>query len=91
MDVPASIIKQELLPLPDSLKGKIPALELYLPILVDERGHAVLHDLPWSTVQTLPDPLLRLTLESLREWRFSPAFRLGKPQRAWATARIHTP
>jgi tetratricopeptide (TPR) repeat protein len=87
-DVAATILHQEILPLPDSLRGRFKLGEIYLPILVDERGRAALHELPWSNADQLPDPLLRVVLESLREWRFTPAVRLGKPQRAWANIRI---
>jgi len=88
MDTPATIVRQDLLPPPDSLKGTLPRIELYLPILVDERGRAVLHQLPSSTAAQLPDPLLRLTLESLLTWRFTPAVRLGRPQRVWANVQV---
>jgi hypothetical protein len=88
VDVAASIAHQEIVPLPDSLRGHGGLGEIYLPILVDERGRPVLHELPWSNAERLPDPVLRVTLESLLRWRFSPAIRLGKPQRAWANVRI---
>ena len=87
-DVAASILHQEILPLPDSLRGKVGPGEIYLPVLVDERGRAALHELPWSNAERLPDPVLRVVLESLLNWRFSPAIRLGKPQRAWANIRL---
>jgi len=87
-DIAASILHQDVLALPDSLRGTFKLGQIYLPILVDERGHAVLHELPWSSTERLPDPLLRLTLESLLHWSFSPAIRLGKPQRSWANIRI---
>ncbi len=88
VDVSPTIVRQEILPLPDSLRGRVALGEIYLPILVDERGRAALHELPWSNADQLPDPVLRIVLESLREWRFTPAVRLGKPQRAWANVRI---
>lgn len=87
-DVAPSIIHQEVLPLPDSLRGRVALGEIYLPILVDEHGRAALHELPWSNAERLPDPVLRVMLESLLNWRFSPAIRLGKPQRGWANVRI---
>jgi hypothetical protein len=92
MDATATVVRGEMLPLPDSLRGRIPLLDMTLPILVDERGRAALHQLPWSTAEKLSDPVLRLTLESLLTWRFNPALRRGKPQRGWANMRvIYTP
>jgi len=88
MDTPASIVRQEILPLPDSLKGKLSKLDLYLPIVVDEKGRAVLNEIPWSTEETLPDPLLRIILKSLLNWRFNPALKNGQPRRAWATVQV---
>jgi tetratricopeptide (TPR) repeat protein len=88
MDTPASIVRQEILPLPDSLKGKFSKLDLYLPIVVDEKGRAVLNEIPWSTEESLPDPLLRIILESLLNWRFNPALKNGQPRRAWATVQV---
>ena len=88
VDVSATVIRGELLPLPDSLRGRIRPLEMTLPILVDERGRAALHQLPWLTAQQLPDPVLRLTLESLLTWSFNPATRYGKPQRGWANMHV---
>ena len=87
-DTPASIVKQEILPLPDSLKGKLTKLDLYLPIVVDPKGRAVLHEIPWSTEESLPDPLLSIVLRSLLNWRFNPALKNGQPRCAWATVQV---
>lgn len=88
MDSPALILHQEILPMPDSLKGHMPKVKLNLPILVTENGRAALHDLPWFEPDGLPEVAQRITLESLIEWRFAPAIRFGQPRRVWANIQI---
>lgn len=88
MDMPATITHQVVLPLPDSLRGHVPAVEVYLPILVDERGRAVLHALPWNPPEKMPEAVLHVMLEGLTQWRFNPAMLHGQPRRSWANIDI---
>jgi hypothetical protein len=77
-----------MLPLADSLGRGIKPMALTLPILVDERGRAVLHDLPWYAPGDLPAPIIATIVASLPGWRFSPARRLGEPRLVWAAVSI---
>jgi tetratricopeptide (TPR) repeat protein len=88
MDSPASILKREILPLPDSVTRSLPAIELTLPILVDERGRAVLHELPWYDPSVLPAAVVASIVGSLPDWRFRPAMKMGEPHRVWAAVSI---
>ena len=88
MDTPATILQQDLPALPDSLKGRFKPVQMYLPIMVDERGRAVLQELPYSTPEQFPEALERLTLLSMSGWRYTPATRHGVPQRVWANVQI---
>jgi hypothetical protein len=62
-------------------------VDLYMAVLVDERGRAVLHELPWLRPGDFPPDLVRLVCRSVPEWRFTPAVRQGVAQRVWATLR----
>ena len=88
MDMPATIVNEVVLPLPDSLKARIPPVEVYLPILVDTRGRAVLHALPWNPPERMPEAVLHVMLEGLTQWRFNPAVLHGQPHRSWANIHI---
>ena len=88
MDVQAAVLHQETIPLPDSLKTAMSSVKLLLALLVGENGRAMLHDLPWSKPGVLPDAVLRLTLESVNRWRFSPALKHGQPRRMWANVQV---
>ena len=89
MDHPATIVRQELIPIPDSLGARLEPVRLVLPILVDERGRAVLHELPWFSPDQLPSAVVALLAQSLPAWRFTPARRLDRPHRVWASVSVH--
>ncbi|MBI5710525.1 MAG: hypothetical protein HZC42_09520 [Candidatus Eisenbacteria bacterium] len=88
MDQPAVIVRQELVPIPDSLALTLKPVQIVLPILVDERGRAVLHELPWFSPDQLPAAVVALLAQSLPAWRFTPARRLNEPRRVWASVSI---
>ncbi len=73
--------------MPDSLGAAVQPLELNLPVLVDEHGRAVLHELPWFAPSRLPAPIVSALLASLPDWHFRPAVRLGEARRVWAVVQ----
>ena len=83
MDTPATITKPIYAAMPDSLRRGLTALTMTLPILVDQRGRIVLHELPWFEATRLPPPALAILLSSLPLWQFSPALRHNEPQAVW--------
>lgn len=87
-DTQASILQQESIRLPDSLKASMANVQLYLAILVGENGRAMLHNLSWFKPGVMPDAVLRPTLESVTRWRFSPAIKHGQPCRMWANVQV---
>lgn len=88
LDTPASIVKQELVEFPDSLKKMMRPTHLNFEALVDENGRAVLSEISWIPNGALPADALHLTLLSLAKWRFHPGTRLGRPHRVWAALAI---
>ena len=90
LDRPAVVLQRTMVPVPDSVQFEIRPLRFTLPVLVDERGRAVLCDLPWLPADDLPAPLLEVLLRSLPGWRFAPAERFGAPVRAWTNVAITT-
>lgn len=73
---------------PESLKagmGMTKPIRLYLTVLVDERGRAVLNELPWVPPGRLPEPLIAEILGDATRWTFRPATKLGRPRAAYAT------
>ena len=81
-DEPAVILRRGAPAIPDSLATSIPEMELSLPVLVDERGRAVLNMLPWLPAE-LPPGVVSAIIGSLNDWRFKPAKKNGAPQRTW--------
>lgn len=88
MDAPATIVRREMLPIADSLAARTRHVQLTLPILVDERGRAVLHELPWYDPADLPAAVVSTIVASLPGWRFTPARLRGEPHRVWSAVSI---
>jgi hypothetical protein len=88
LDTPASILKQELVEFPDSLKKMMRPTRLNFEALVDERGRAALAEISWIPAGALPVDALHLTLLSVADWRFQPGTRNGRPHRVWASLVI---
>ncbi len=73
---------------PESLSramGMTKPIRLYVTVLVDEAGRAVLNDLPWLPPERFPEPLLDDVLGDASRWRFRPAVKLGRTRPAYAT------
>jgi len=90
VDTQAFIVQQEMVPVPDSLQTEIKPLRIVIPILVDERGRPVLHEMPWFPAADLPAPFVRILTESVPSWKFSPATRSGQPVLSWTAVSITT-
>jgi hypothetical protein len=85
MDEPAILLKRGQPRLPDSLMAGLGSLDLVLPVLVDERGRAVVNALPWLPLTQLPPLVASAVVGSLNDWHFKPAIRGGAPHAVWAT------
>ena len=90
LDRGAVVLQRTMVPVPDSIQVEIKPLRIILPVLVDERGRAVLCELPWLPPGDLPAPLVAVLLQSLPGWRFAPAERFGQPVRGWTSVTITT-
>jgi tetratricopeptide (TPR) repeat protein len=88
MDLGASVQEQKLLPLPDTLLARMKPVKLFLNVLVDDRGHPIICDLPWFPPGQFPEDALHLTLASVPGWKFRPGVRLGRPHPVWTTLQI---
>jgi tetratricopeptide (TPR) repeat protein len=67
----------------DSLLPGAQPLQLVLSVLVDERGRAVLNELPWFPPGQIAKWKIHRLLASIPGWRFTPAIRLGAPHPIW--------
>jgi Flp pilus assembly protein TadD len=70
---------------PESTMAALGTLELALPVLVDERGRAVLNDLPWFPPEAVPPRVVSALVRCLPDWRFRPAMKNGLPFPVWAS------
>lgn len=72
----------------DSLRAEMkltkPA-QVFVQVLVDETGHAVLAELPYVTEAQVPAGVVNHVIGEIGTWRFFPARKFDKPQRAWAS------
>jgi hypothetical protein len=95
MDLPATILHRGEPRMPDSLMAHHAPVTVDLPVLVDERGRAVLHELPSLPESELPAIAVAALVGSLTEWRFRPAMKNNTPHRVWATVEynyaVHPP
>jgi Flp pilus assembly protein TadD len=73
---------------PESTMAALGTLELALPVLVDERGRAVLNDLPWFPPEAVPPRVVSALVGCLPDWRFRPAMKNGLPFPVWASVEF---
>ena len=85
MDTPAVILQRGWPQLPDSAMATVPNVDLALPVLVDERGHAALIFWPWMPASELPPLVVSGIVRSINDWRFKPAMKNNAPHPVWAT------
>jgi hypothetical protein len=78
-------------PPPDSLVApmhlKKPA-QLYLQVLVSERGEPLMAELPYVTEDKVPAGVVNHVLNQIGNWRFMAARKFDKPQRSWASVEF---
>jgi tetratricopeptide (TPR) repeat protein len=77
--------------LPDSLKTRLLSQRFLVWLLVDDEGHVVLNDLPWSTADGYPAPVLADLLKNLAAWRFLPGKLEGMPRASWVDIQYAFP
>jgi hypothetical protein len=90
LDKAAVVLQRTMVPVPESLQVQLKPVRMVLHVLVDERGRAILCELPWLAPEDLPPALVAVLLESLPGWRFAPALQFGRPVRAWTAVNIST-
>lgn len=83
MDQSATVVRRVDPPITPELAKQVGEVRVRVNVLVDERGRAVLHDLPWFEASSLPEDAVGGIAASLPEWRFTPATRHGEPRRVW--------
>ena len=59
--------------------------QVFVQVLVDESGRPVLAELPYVTEAQVPAAVIDHVISAIGEWRFFPARKFNKPQRAWAS------
>ena len=72
----------------DSLRAEMKLTkptQVFVQVLVDETGHAVLAELPYVTEAQVPAGVVHHVIGEIGTWRFFPARKFNKPQRAWAS------
>ena len=72
----------------DSLRARMQLkkpTQLFVQVLVSERGLPLMVELPWTTEASLPAGVVHHVLDQVGGWRFVAARKFDKPQRAWAS------
>jgi hypothetical protein len=76
---------------PDSLLAEMHLkrpTQLYLQVLVSERGEPLMAELPYVTEATVPAGIVNNVLSQIGSWRFIAARKFDKPQRSWASVEF---
>jgi hypothetical protein len=61
--------------------------QLYLQVLVSEKGEPLMAELPYVTEARVPAGVVNHVLSEIGNWRFVAARKLDKPQRSWASVQ----
>jgi hypothetical protein len=88
MDTPATTLSQDMPAIPDSMRARIGGKPIVISIMVDERGRAVLNDMPWLPPTELNRYVASIVSAAVPSWRFTPAVRLHAPRRVWAAIEV---
>jgi hypothetical protein len=75
---------------PDSLLAEMQLrkpTQLYLQVLVSEKGEPLMAELPYVTEATVPAGVVNHVLNQIGTWRFVAARKFDKPQRSWASVQ----
>ena len=59
--------------------------QLYLQVLVSEKGAPLMAELPYVTDSKVPAGVVNHMLNQIGNWRFMAARKFDKPQRSWAS------
>jgi hypothetical protein len=73
---------------PDSVRALLhlqKATQIYVQVLVSEKGVPLLSELPWVTEAQVPAAVVHHVLDQVGSWRFLPAVKFAKPYRTWAS------
>jgi hypothetical protein len=73
---------------PDSLLAEMHVkkpTQLYLQVLVSEKGEPLMAELPYVTEAKVPAGVVNHVLNQIGTWRFMAARKFDKPQRSWAS------
>jgi hypothetical protein len=62
--------------------------QLYLQVLVNERGEPLMAELPYVTEDKVPAGVVNHVLNQIGNWRFTAARKFDKPQRSWASVEF---
>jgi hypothetical protein len=62
--------------------------QLYLQVLVSERGEPLMAELPYVTEDKVPAGVVNHILNQIGNWRFMAARKFDKPQRSWASVEF---
>jgi tetratricopeptide (TPR) repeat protein len=85
-DAAVTILDTPVPDLPDSVRARLKKpVRFIVTVLVDERGRAVVNELPWFTDADFPYALVPRLVAATTQWRFRPAQRHGGPVRAWGS------
>lgn len=91
MEQPAVLVKQGDVRFPPDMKLDRTPPPLVFPVFLDERGRALVHEFPWLPPGIVPEQWLGAIAASLPGWAFTPATKLGKPQRVWVNVEFKMP
>jgi hypothetical protein len=73
---------------PDSVRTQLhlkQATQIYVQVLVSEKGAPLLYELPWVTEEHVPAAVVHHVMDQIGSWRFLPAVKFAKPYRTWAS------
>jgi len=62
--------------------------QLYLQVLVSEKGEPLMAELPYVTEAKVPASVVNHVLNQIGNWRFVAARKFDKPQRSWASVEF---
>lgn len=85
-EFPVTLVAKRTPEVPDSLRRRFgKPVHLIVTVLVDERGHPILNELPWFPEDAFPYSQIPAILASTVRWEFRPAQKHGQPAKAWGS------
>ena len=83
MDITATLLTSPDSAVVDSLRPGVKPVQITVSVLVDEKGHVVLNEIPWFSPAQIDYRKITRILSGTSGWVFNPARRLGQPRRVW--------